>query len=511
MDLLRSHIAAASRGRLLGLVMLVAALASGCALYDAFTNDPEGENNGNNGGGDCSPVEVEGREDACLVECTRASEFTEVLDSPELNACEEDDVCVSLYENPAQGDGIEPINGVCLTRGEREACSQLSFQDFEDPGFEPCSDDSAQYHVAARPGGGFVVAGCRIHANATSGSGNGVRVLWLDEWGRLDGAPGDARTFIPIEAISAKAENPLDPNVQPTVLALEAVNGDSALITVRTQETSSTEEGSTLGITSTGSSDFGADVFWAGNISPCANGIDGGQHIVRAGDWFVVGSCFDAGDGPGVGFFVGELDATGGTPVVLDMQTSGVSITGAAIQDLSVPPGATDMAPGQLAARALLVDPQNLRLNSIPLSRDPFERNEQFRLGTDSGTVTDADSIVLPTQTGYEPMPRAASVLDTSNKPVSVAQGGTPVVPKIFPPTEALGTPMYGKSSSGQKEQALGLVPVGQSFGDVDTLPTPGDGSTTWALLSVVGSGDNASGRLYGLDSELGVDGRARS
>ncbi|MGM0559112.1 MAG: hypothetical protein ACQEVA_22195 [Myxococcota bacterium] len=515
MNFLRLHVDAFGRVGMLALLMLlVANLAAGCALYDAFNNDPEDENNGNNGG-ECSSVEVEGREDACLVECTRSSEFTEHLDTSQLNACDESEVCASLYREPTGGTQIERLNGVCITREERAACSQLSFEDFEEPEptFEPCDTPADQYHVAARSGGGFVVAGCRFNTDASSGTGYGVRVLWLDEFGRLDGAPAEARVFIPIEEISEANQSDLDPGEAPTVYALEGIDtpnadGDAALITVKTKATADSNPSSTVGTTRKGSNTLGDSVFRTGRVEPCTGGVDGGQHIAQAGDWFIVGSCFHQDDNPRLGFFVGELDTSGNPPIIVEVQTGDNVIEDGIIQDLSVPFDASDMPAGQVGARALLVDSMNLRLNSVPLVRNPVGDNP-FKLGRDSGRQTEPDSVSLPQGVGYEPLPTASQYIETSGKPVTAAQGvpaaGGAVVPKIFPPSSEPEGKRYGKAGSADSEQAIGLVQVGEDFRDVATQPTPGSGSTTWALLTVVGSGSNAFGRLYGLDPNFEV------
>jgi hypothetical protein len=491
----------------MAVLLVLAHAAAGCALYDAFTNSPEGEgNNGNNEAECATGFTVEGREDQCLLECRRSTEFKQVIPPSAVNPCAEGDVCVSLFENRQGSEEIGRLRGVCVTRPEREACGQLSFDDFEDANstFEPCDEGAAQYRVAARPDGGFVVAGCRRDSSAAGTSEEyGVRVLWLDEYGRLDGRPSDTIGFVPFSKIDEARTEELEPAIQPTVNGLEAIGETSALILIETKDMRADFVSSTVGIVRQGANDLGeaGQARWAGRVDPCAQGIEGGQHVARAGAWFIISSCFDGAGTSTLGFFVGQLDTSADPPRIIDIRNSGLPLTDNIIQDLSVPVDAQDITAGTEVARALVFDPMAERLSSRSLVRDP-QGTDPYRLGTAGSRVTENESVTPPKSIGYAPPPRAAQVIDGDGRVTMAGQDSSPSNPRVFSP-RTNNEITFSEEGRSENEQTIGLVRAATPFDSVETGPTPDQGNTTFALLTVVGSGPTAFGRLYGIDSEL--------
>jgi hypothetical protein len=429
-----------------------------------------------------------------------------VIPPSAVNPCAEGDVCVSLFENRQGSEEIGRLRGVCVTRPEREACGQLSFDEYEDPGstYEPCDEEAAQYRVAARPDGGFVVAGCRRDSNAAGTSEEyGVRVLWLDEYGRLDGPPNNTTGFVPFSKIDEARTEELDRAIQPTVNVLEAIGETSALILIETKDMEADFVSSTVGIVRQGANDLGeaGQARWAGRVDSCAEGIEGGQHITRAGDWFITSSCSKSNGTTTLEFYVGQLDTSAEPPEIIDIKDSQPPLDSVIIQDLSVPVDAQDITADTEVARALIFDQEKERLSSGSLVRFPQGTNP-YELGTGNSRVTDNESVTPPKSIGYAPPPRAAQVIDGDGRVTMAGQDSNPSNPRVFSPWTN-NEVTFSEEGRSENEQTIGLVRTATPFESVETGPTPDQGNTTFALLTVVGSGDEAFGRLYGIDSEL--------
>lgn len=159
----------------LGILLFTASFAAGCAIYDAYANDPE--DSGNNGGG-CR-VNIDADFDGSGCSCDGAADVSSLFgsDAPPALTCSEGERCDGVVA------GRQTANAACLSEAESDDCSVRQLEEYgtSSANFMPCDTDEADYHISARPGG-FVVSGCE----RTSMTDRGLRVMWFDYGGRFE-------------------------------------------------------------------------------------------------------------------------------------------------------------------------------------------------------------------------------------------------------------------------------------------------------------------------------------
>jgi hypothetical protein len=184
MDFLRAQADAFRHVGVIGVLLLLTNVVAGCALYDAFQNDPSGNNGGNNGEG-CDGISPEWAGESCLQSCELAADFREALPEDKIDC--ETGVCHGVYGPDRPGDAV------CLPLDKAKACSEKDLSSIFSTEFELCEGADAEYHVAAAPGAGFVYAGCA--RNSSISNGPLVLLTWLDSTGERSHGDLETRRF----------------------------------------------------------------------------------------------------------------------------------------------------------------------------------------------------------------------------------------------------------------------------------------------------------------------------